>query len=86
MLLYKMGANAVCLGGKVFNARHYASNFGSEQMIEAVNYAHLRNVKVYVTVNILLDDTELEEAIDYIKFLYEIDVDGIIVQDLGLQV
>ena len=78
------GANAVYLGGKVFNARHYASNFGSEQMIVAVNYAHLRNVKVYVTVNILLDDTELEEAIDYIKFLYEIDVDGIIVQDLGL--
>ncbi|NLK43415.1 MAG: U32 family peptidase [Tissierellia bacterium] len=78
------GANAVYLGGKVFNARHYASNFDFEQMVEAVNYAHLRDVKVYVTVNILLDDSELEEALDYIKFLYEIDVDGIIVQDLGL--
>jgi len=78
------GANAVYLGGKAFNARHYASNFDFEQMKEAVNYAHLRDVKVYVTVNILLDDTELEEALDYIKFLYEIDVDGIILQDLGL--
>ncbi|HEY8363852.1 MAG TPA: DUF3656 domain-containing protein [Tissierellaceae bacterium] len=77
------GANAVYLGGKAFNARYYASNFDEKQMIEAVNYAHLRGVKVYVTVNILLDDSELEEALDYIKFLYEIDVDGIIVQDLG---
>lgn len=78
------GANAVYLGGKAFNARHYASNFDDDQMLEAVNYAHLRDVKVYVTVNILLDDSELEEALDYIKFLYEIDVDGIILQDLGL--
>ncbi len=50
----------------------------------AVEYAHLRNVKVYVTVNILLDNGEIEEALDFIKYLYEIDVDGIIVQDLGL--
>jgi putative protease len=78
------GANAVYLGGKLFNARQYASNFGFEELKEAVEYAHLRGVKVYVTANILVDNSEMEEAIDYIKFLYEIDVDAIIIQDLGL--
>lgn len=78
------GANAVYLGGKLFNARQYASNFEFEELREAVNYAHLRGVKVYVTVNILVDNSEMEDVIDYIKFLYEIDVDGVIVQDLGL--
>lgn len=78
------GADAVYLGGKVFNARQYASNFGPKELEEAIKYAHLNHTRVYVTVNILLDDRELEEAIDYIRFLYEIDVDGIIVQDIGL--
>ncbi len=78
------GANAVYLGGKLFNARQYASNFDSNELKEAVSYAHLRQVKIYVTVNILIDNGEIEEAIDYIKFLYEIDIDGLIVQDLGL--
>jgi putative protease len=78
------GANAVYLGGKLFSARHYASNFDFEELKEAVSYAHLRGVKVYVTSNILMDNSEIEEVIDYIKFLYEIDVDAIIVQDLGL--
>ena len=45
------GANAVYLGGKLFNARQYASNFNNEELMEAINYAHLRGVKVYVTVN-----------------------------------
>jgi len=78
------GANAVYLGGKLFNARHYASNFDFEELKQAVKYAHLRNVKVFVTANILIDNSEMEEVLDYIKFLYEIDVDAIIVQDLGL--
>lgn len=78
------GANAVYLGGKLFNARHSASNFDDNQLVEAISYAHLRNVKVYITVNILIDDSEMNEVIDYIKFLYDIDVDAIIVQDLGL--
>lgn len=78
------GANAVYLGGKLFNARQYASNFEFEELKEAVVYAHLRGVKVYVTANILADNSEMEEIIEYIKFLYEIDVDAIIVQDLGL--
>ncbi|WP_233242592.1 DUF3656 domain-containing U32 family peptidase [Sporanaerobacter acetigenes] len=78
------GADAVYLGGKLFNARQYASNFGMEDLKTAVEYAHLRGVRVYVTVNILFSDKEIEEAVDYIKYLYEIDVDGLIVQDLGL--
>lgn len=78
------GANAVYLGGKLFNARQHASNFELEELEEAVSYAHLRGVKVYVTANILADNSEMEEVIDYIKFLYEINVDGVIVQDLGL--
>lgn len=78
------GANAVYLGGKLFNARQYASNFDYDELKEAVKYAHLRRVKVYVTANILVDNNEMEKVIDYIKFLYEIDVDGAIVQDLGL--
>ncbi len=78
------GANAVYLGGKLFNARHNASNFDSEELKEAISYAHLNNVKIYVTVNILIDDKEIIESLDYIRFLYEIDVDAIIVQDLGL--
>ena len=78
------GANAVYLGGKLFNARQYASNFEIEEIEEAVLYSHLRGVRVYVTVNILIDNDEMEDVIDYIKDLYRADVDGIIVQDLGL--
>lgn len=80
----KNGANAVYLGGKLFNARAYASNFDSNELQEAVFYAHLRGVRVYITVNILVDDSEMEDVIDYIKFLYDIDVDAIIIQDIGL--
>ncbi|MDR7870385.1 MAG: DUF3656 domain-containing protein [Tissierellaceae bacterium] len=78
------GANAVYLGGKLFNARHNATNFDSEELKVAIEYAHLNDVRVYVTVNILIDDKEMEDTLDYIKFLYEIDVDAIIVQDIGL--
>lgn len=77
------GANAIYLSGKLFNARQYASNFDLDELRKAVSYAHLRNVKVYITVNTLVDDNEINDIIDYTKFLYEIDVDGIIVQDLG---
>lgn len=78
------GADAVYLGGKLFSARQYASNFDYEELKEAVEYCHLRNVKVYVTVNVLIDDGEMKKTLDYIKYLYDINVDGLIVQDLGL--
>lgn len=78
------GADAVYLGGELFNARIYASNFDLEKLKEAVLYAHLHSVSVYVTVNILIDDSEINDAIDYIKYLYEINVDAVIIQDIGL--
>lgn len=77
------GADAVYLGGKLFNARHYASNFDNEELKDVIAYAHLNNVRVYITVNILIDNSEIEKALDYVRFLYQEDVDAIIVQDLG---
>ncbi|WP_315117484.1 U32 family peptidase [uncultured Clostridium sp.] len=78
------GANAVYLGGSKFSARAYASNFDEANMTKAVDYCHIYGVKVYVTVNTLLKEEELEEALEYTKFLYKIGVDGLIIQDLGL--
>ena len=79
------GADAVYLGGSEFNARMYADNFSQiENLEEAVDYCHLRNVKVYITLNTLVNDEELERALDYAKQLYKIGVDAVIVQDLGL--
>lgn len=78
------GAQAVYLGGKMFGARHYAPNFDEEEMRSAVRYAHLRGVAVHVTVNILIDTGELEELADYLRMLYDVGVDAIIVQDLAV--
>ncbi|WP_371369592.1 hypothetical protein SRRS_26930 [Sporomusa rhizae] len=80
------GANAVYLGGKMFGARHYAPNFTDEELADSVRFAHLRGVLVYVTVNTLLDDTEIPVLVDYLRHLYTIGVDAIIVQDLGVAV
>lgn len=78
------GADAVYLGGKRFGARAFAGNFDNEEMIEAINMCHIYGVKIYVTVNTLVHETELEEALEYVKFLYVNNVDAIIVQDIGL--
>lgn len=78
------GANAVYLGGLAFGARAYASNFNHEQMIEAINYAHLHQVAVYVTMNTLIDESLLTKALEEVDFLYHNDVDALIIQDLGL--
>lgn len=78
------GADAIYLGGVDFGARAYASNFDRDTMKEAVEYAHIRGVKIYITVNILMKDSEIQSLMDYIKFLYEIDVDAVIVQDIGV--
>lgn len=78
------GANAVYLGGQRFSARASANNFSDEELAEATLYAHFRSVKIYVTVNTILDERELEKAADYIYYLDTIGVDGVIVQDLGL--
>ena len=78
------GADAVYLGGSKFSARAYASNFDNENMKIAVDYCHSYNVKIYVTMNTLLKENELNEAIKYVGYLYEIGVDALIIQDLGL--
>ena len=78
------GADAVYMGGSRFSARAYASNFDDEKIIEAVDYCHLYGVKVHVTVNTLMKDSEMKDVLEYIKFLYEIGVDALIVQDTGL--
>ncbi|HWJ03244.1 MAG TPA: peptidase U32 family protein, partial [Verrucomicrobiae bacterium] len=78
------GANAVYLGGSSFNARASAANFSREELKEAVEYAHLRGVKVYTTVNILIDNGEIPELVDYVHHLYSIGVDAVILQDLGV--
>lgn len=78
------GADAVYIGGYAYSARGYAENFSNEEIIEAINYAHLYGVKVYVTVNTLVYDNEVETFINYIDFLHTHNVDAIIIQDLGM--
>lgn len=78
------GADAVYLGGNAFNARINADNFDIESMEKAVDFCHLRGVKVYVTLNTLMRDNQLEPALNYAKNLYKIGVDALIIQDLGL--
>lgn len=78
------GADAVYLGGKNFNARQNSQNFDNDEMMDIIRYAHNKNVKIYVTLNTVLKDAEIVEALNYAVFLYENDVDAVIVQDLGL--
>ena len=78
------GANAVYLGGKDFSARASANNFDREELIEAVKYAHIRDVRVFVTTNTLIKQNEIEDFVEYAKFLYDIDVDALIMQDIGV--
>lgn len=80
----RCGANAVYLGGKAFNARRNASNFGDEELKKAVDYCHARNVKVYLTLNTLASDSELSTAYDAIRSACESNVDALILQDIGL--
>lgn len=77
------GADAIYLAGENFGARAYAQNFSHENLIDAVKFAHLRGVKIHVTANTILSDDELENFADFIKFLKKINVDAILVQDLG---
>ena len=78
------GANAIYLGGSLFSARAFADNFDDEEVKKAIEYAHLRNVKVYITINTLLNELEIEKAYDLAKTYYDLNVDAILVQDLGL--
>ncbi len=80
----RCGANAVYLGGKEFNARRNASNFTDEELANAVEYCHARNVKVYVVLNTLVADNEMKTAYEAVKRACKINADALILQDLGL--
>ena len=76
------GADAVYLGGKDFSARASANNFDREELKEAVKYAHVRGVRVFVTTNTLIKQNELEDFIDYVKPLIQGDYQPIMVNGL----
>jgi putative protease len=78
------GASAVYLSGKNYGARKYAGNFTLDEIEEAINIAHLHNVRVYVTVNTLIRENELESVINYVSKLHSMGADAVLVQDLGL--
>ncbi len=78
------GCDAVYLGGKLFGARAFSNNFSNEELIEAIKYAHLYGVKVYVTVNTLVYEHEVDKFMEYIDFLYKNNVDALIIQDIGM--
>lgn len=78
------GCDAVYLGGYMFGARSYAGNFSDEEIIEAINYAHLYGVKVYVTANTLVYEDEVTTFLNYVDFLHKNNVDAIIIQDIGM--
>jgi len=84
MAAVENGADAVYLGARAFSARGYASNFSEEELEKAIDYAHLRGVKIYVTVNTLLKEGEMESALILLSRLREMGTDAIIIQDLGL--
>jgi putative protease len=77
------GADAVYLGGQLFSARQNATNFDAEQLKKAVDYAHVRDARVYLTINTLMADNELTQAVDFAGEAWMMGVDGLIVQDLG---
>jgi len=78
------GADAVYIGGKKFGARAFANNFDYDELVKAIKYCHLYGVKVYVTVNTICYENEINEALKYIEFLHINHVDALIMQDLGL--
>ena len=78
------GADAVYLGLKKFGARAYSKNFSNEEVVDAIKTAHLYGVKVYVTMNTLVKDNEVEEFLNQVHFLYSNGVDAILMQDFGM--
>jgi len=78
------GADAVYLGGKNFGARKYSDNFTNDELKDAIRYAHLFNVKVYVTVNTIIYENEVKDFLEYIFYLHKINVDALIMQDIGM--
>ena len=84
MAAINAGADAIYLGGEEYGARAYASNFSKEELCEALSYAHLFGVKVYLTVNTLVKEREFDRLVSFLEHFYEHGLDGVIVQDLGV--
>lgn len=80
----KAGADAVYLGGRLFGARAYADNFSEEEICDAIHMAHVFGKKIYLTVNTLVKEKELDGIYDFLLPFYEKGLDGVIVQDLGV--
>lgn len=78
------GADTVYVGGSMFGARAYANNFTEEELLEAIDFAHLRGVKVYLTVNTLIKNSEFSKLYDYLLVYYKRGLDAVIVQDIGV--
>ena len=78
------GCDAVYLGLKKFGARAFSSNFSDSEFIEAVNYCHLYGVKVYVTLNTIIYDYEVEDFLETVDFIHKNNVDAVLIQDLGM--
>ncbi len=78
------GCDAVYLAGNFYGARSFATNFTNEELKEAISYAHLYGVKVYITINTLIYETEIKNFLEYVEYLQEISVDAVIVQDIGM--
>lgn len=78
------GADAVYVGGSMFGARAYANNFTEEELLEAIDFAHLRGVKVYLTINTLIKNSEFSKLYDYLLVYYKRGLDAVIVQDIGV--
>lgn len=83
-MAFHYGADAVFLGGKMFNLRAGSNNFSDEELTKTVEYAHSLGKKVYVTLNVIPHNEELEDLPEYVRFLEKINVDGVIVADLGV--
>ena len=78
------GADSVYFGASRFNARINGKNFDDQELIKAITYAKLRNVKTYLTLNTLIRNDEMEDVLKTLEVAYKAGVDSVIVQDLGL--
>lgn len=84
LVAFNAGADAVYVGGQKFGARAFAGNFNEEELVKAINYTHMFDKKLYLTVNTLIKEEEFSQLYDYIKPYYEAGLDAVIVQDIGV--
>jgi len=78
------GCDAIYIGGKNFNARKYASNFSDDELAEIIDFCHIRGVRVFITLNILYKDSEINDVLKFVSKMYSFGADAFIVQDLGI--